>query len=114
MEKWGATGPALALSTQGPRQGVLWSARPAGPLTPTFISHPRTALATGFSPACLMAPWESGARDTGANVGSAHLGQSAAVLGATDECLGWGGLGWAGLGSAGSQEAGSCPLQQNH
>lgn len=71
----------------------MWSAHPAVPLTPAFASHPRLALAAGSSPACLVAPRVSGAQGTGANAGSAHIGQNAAVLGATDGRLGLGGLG---------------------
>ena len=92
-------GPAPALSTQGPRQGVLWSAHPAGMLTPTFISHPRPALATGFSLACLVAPWESGAQGTG-QTWAQH--PSAKVLLCQEPQIGawggWGGVGWGGLG----------------
>ena len=93
-------GPAPALSTQGPRQGVLWSAHPAGLLTPTFISHPRPALATGFSPACLVAPWESGTQGTG-QTWAQH--PSAKVLLCREPQTGaWGGwVAWGGAGSAG-------------
>lgn len=113
--QWGSGepwGPALALSTQGPRQRVLWSAHPVGPLTPTFISHPGQPWLLA-SP--LPAWWPHG------SLGPRALGQTwaqhplAKVLLCQEPQMGtWGGVAWGGVGSAGSREAGSCPLQQNH
>lgn len=98
VEKWRAMGSCPGPVHTGPQAGGAVECPPSGTTHPCLYLPPRPALATGFSPACLVAPWESGAQGTGANVGSAPTGQSAAVPGATDGHLAWGGVGWGGLG----------------
>lgn len=98
MGKWRARGSCPSPVHTGPQAGGAVECPPSGNAHPHLYLPPKASLGYWLLP-CLpggpMGVWGPG---HWANVGSAPIGQSAAVPGATDRRLGW--VGWRGVGWA--------------